>query len=70
MELIDDACGKECEDLNFCLEEAEKLKGSREMEVDVEKPDVVSCPSGKVVVLQVGDVAIAAAWRHGMGKQK
>lgn len=70
MELVDDACGKECEELQFCLEKAEELKGKREMEVDVEEPDVLSCHLMKIVVLQVGDVAIAAAWRQGMEKQK
>ena len=70
VEPVDDACGKECEELQFCLEEAEDLKGNREMEVDAEEPDVLSCPLGKVAVLQVGDVAIAAARWHGMGKQK
>lgn len=65
VELVHDACGKECEKLQFCLEEAEELKGNREVEVDVEEPDVLSCPLGKVAVLQVGDVAIAAAC--GMG---
>lgn len=70
VEPVDDACGEECEELQFCLEETEGLKGNREMEVDAEKPDVLSCPLGKVAVLHVGDVAIAAARWHGMGKQK
>lgn len=63
METVDDICGKECEGLQFCLEEAEELKGNREMEVDAEEPHVSSCPLGKAVVLQVGDVAIAAAFK-------
>ena len=70
VELVDDACGKECEELHFCLEEAEELKGNREMEVDAEEPDVLSCHLEKVVVLQVVGVPTAAAWRHGKVKQK
>lgn len=60
MEPVDHSCRKECEELQFCLEEAEELKGNREMEVDVEEPDVLSSPLEKAAVLQVGDGAIAA----------
>lgn len=48
METADDTCGKECDELQFCLEEAEELKGNREMKVDAEEPHALSCPLGRL----------------------
>lgn len=66
MEPVDEACGKECEELQFCLEEPEELKSNRKrQQLGVEEPDVLPCPLGEVSGLQVGDVDIAAArWRE------
>lgn len=48
VETADDTCGKECDELRFCLEEAEELKGNREMKVDAEEPHALSCPLGRL----------------------
>lgn len=58
----------EHEDLQFRLEEAKEWEGSREMEVTAEEPGALPYPSGKVLALQVGDVAIAACC--GMGGRR